>query len=214
MAVVGGHSGRSRMTVGPPGGVRTQRWHYPSRAECMVCHTRAANFVLGLSELQLNKEHEYPGGVRDNQLRTFEHLGLFQPKPDPNARPGVVRVPSPEKRRTLVDPYDTSQDVNLRARSWLHANCSICHVEAGGGNAKMELGFTTAADKMRLINEPPMHDAYGLPDARLVAPGHPERSVLLSRVGRRGPGQMPPLSSNRVDGAAVELLRAWIAGMK
>ena len=65
--------------------------------------------------------------------------------------------------------------------------------------------MTTAADKMRVLNEKPLHDTFGLADARLIASGHPERSVVLHRVGKRGPGQMPPLSSNRIDEAGVEL---------
>src|SRR5262249_24423571 len=60
-----------------PDGIRTQKWRYPSRAECMVCHSRAANYVLGLTELQMNKDHDY-GGVVDNQLRTLEHLGVLK----------------------------------------------------------------------------------------------------------------------------------------
>src|SRR5258705_14023425 len=28
------------------GGIRRQAWRFPSRAECMTCHSRAANFVL------------------------------------------------------------------------------------------------------------------------------------------------------------------------
>jgi hypothetical protein len=35
--------------------VRKQVWHYPSRTECMVCHSRAANWVLGLSTAQFNR---------------------------------------------------------------------------------------------------------------------------------------------------------------
>src|SRR5207245_9700305 len=58
-----------------PRAVRRQVWRYPSRAECMACHSRAANFVLGLTEPQLNKAHDY-GAVRDNQLRTLQHLGV------------------------------------------------------------------------------------------------------------------------------------------
>ena len=58
-------------------GERKQAWHYPSRAECMVCHSRAAAYVLGVSTQQLNKDHDYHGVV-DNQLRVFEHLGLFK----------------------------------------------------------------------------------------------------------------------------------------
>jgi mono/diheme cytochrome c family protein len=43
----------------------------------MVCHSRAANYVLGISTPQLNRDHDF-GGVVDNQLRVFEYLGLFR----------------------------------------------------------------------------------------------------------------------------------------
>src|SRR5205814_9097932 len=43
-------------------GKRRQLWRYPSRAECMTCHSRAANFVLGLTDPQLDKMRDY-GGV-------------------------------------------------------------------------------------------------------------------------------------------------------
>ena len=48
----------------------------------------------------------------------------------------------------------------------------------------------------------------------IVAPGDPSRSILLQRITRRGPGQMPPLASAVVDERSAELLRAWIAGLK
>ena len=64
------------------GGTKTQTWHYPSRTECMVCHSRAANYVLGLTTAQMNKMHEYrqPDGsiVADDQLRTLESLGVLR----------------------------------------------------------------------------------------------------------------------------------------
>ena len=188
-----------------PDGVRKQVWHYPSRTECMVCHSRAANFVLGLSELQMNKVHDY-GGVRDNQLRVLEHIGVLRI----NGRKAASSTFKPEKYRHLVDPYDPKQDVGLRARSYLHANCSQCHVEAGGGNAQMDLEFTTDLAKARLIDVKPVHDTYGLPDARLVAPGHPERSVLLRRISHREAGHMPPLATSIVDRQAVRLIHDWI----
>jgi hypothetical protein len=40
-----------------PGGLR---WYYPSRAECMECHTTAAGRTLGLETAQLNGEMRYP----------------------------------------------------------------------------------------------------------------------------------------------------------
>ncbi len=60
-----------------PGGKRQQTWHYPSRAECMICHSQAGKYVLGLSTAQLNCDHDYDG-VRDNQLRALAHAGIVK----------------------------------------------------------------------------------------------------------------------------------------
>jgi hypothetical protein len=85
-------------TVRTAEGERTQEWRYPSRTECMVCHTRAANFVLGPSLLQMNRDHDY-GGVTDNQLRVLEHLDLLRV----NWRAEVVAALR-EVRRLATDP--------------------------------------------------------------------------------------------------------------
>ena len=119
----------------------------------------------------------------------------------------------PGRIERLVDPYDPKQDPDVRARSYLHANCAICHVEAGGGNAQIDLAFTTSRERMKLFDVKPLHRAFDLPDALLVAPGAPERSVLLHRVSIRERGRMPPLASSIVDRRAVELLRRWIRQM-
>jgi glucose/arabinose dehydrogenase len=243
-----------------PGGMRKQTWHYPSRVECMVCHSRAANYVLGLTEIQMNKVHNY-GKVADNQLRTLEHIGLFRvnklehvaewkrkrdavaqwpvnlawsffarPAPSVNWIWSMVPDPlaplekelrdhaefttqlpkRPDEYRQLPDPTDAKQPLNARARAYLHANCAHCHVEAGGGNSALDVEFTTAPDRMRIFDVKPQHDAFGITDARIIAPGTPDRSVLLQRLNRRGTGQMPPLASTMVDQKALELLREWI----
>jgi hypothetical protein len=225
------------------GGVRKQLWHYPSRAECMVCHSRAANWVLGLTELQMNRDFHY-GKVTDNQLRTFEHLGLFKvnwydetrnllreeakkkdmsgEKADKyleqlcatkNQREPVISsllTMPPAKRPRLVDPADKKQDLTLRARSYLHSNCAQCHVDACGGNAQIDLEFTTPLEKMRLLGVKPQHDTFGLEGAKLIVPGHPEQSVLLHRIANRDKGFMPPLATRLVDRETVELMREWI----
>jgi uncharacterized repeat protein (TIGR03806 family) len=184
----------------PPSG---QKWRFPSRSECMSCHSRAANFVLGVTGSQLNRAHDY-SGTRDNQLRALDHIGLFSsPLPKP-----------PRELDALVNPRDESAALEARARTYLHVNCSVCHVEAGGGNSMMELGLPTPREKMRLVGARPQHDTFGIADAMLVAPGDPSRSVLIHRLSRRGRGQMPPLVSNRVDEQGVALLRAWIASLK
>ena len=45
----------------------------------------------------------------------------------------------------------------------------------------------------------PQYGDLGIVDARLIAPGAPDRSVLLARTARRDASAMPPLASLRVD---------------
>jgi uncharacterized repeat protein (TIGR03806 family) len=198
-----------------PGGRRQQTWHYPSRTECMVCHSRAANFVLGLNTVQMNRDHIY-GRVTANQLRTLEHIGVFGTSiAQASGSKPPARLPRPpEQMRKLVDPYDSHADLEARARSYLHANCAICHVPAGGGNAAMDLDFLTDKDKANVIGKPPLHDRFGIANALLIAPGDPEGSILYLRLARRGPGQMPALASSVVDARAVQLMHDWIKQMK
>ncbi len=77
----------------------------------------------------------------------------------------------------------------------------------------MDLLSKTPLEKMKVIDETPLHAKFDVTEPRLVAPGEPERSVLLKRVGLRGRGQMPPLGTNFVDPVAVELLKEWVRGL-
>ena len=230
------------------GNIRTQHWRYPSRTECMVCHSRAAKYVLGLTTLQMNKKHDY-GHVVDHQLSVLERLGVLRlnwkselladfrkareadglekaeiekqinamtTTRNQRGAVGSSRLLSkpPQEYDALVNPYDESADLDKRARSYLHANCSACHIKAGGGNAQMELEFVTDRDKMNIFDVKPLHHRFGIDDARLIAPGSPERSVLLHRVAIRERGQMPQLGTAIVDEPAVEMLKEWIRSLK
>lgn len=185
-----------------PGGVREQVWRYPSRTECLVCHSRATGFVQGFTPIQLDRERDF-GGVVADQLRTFEHIGLFE---------GSLPTRAADRTR-LVNPYDDLAPLDARVRSYLSVNCSVCHVEAGGGNSKISLALGMANERMLLIDEVPVHTQFNIPDARLVAPGAPERSVLHHRISLRESGQMPPLGTNEVDREAVEMIAEWIRGL-
>lgn len=181
------------------GGVRRQSWHYPSRAECMVCHSRAAKYVLGITTHQLNRTFDYSSGRR-NQIEVFEELGLF----DSEMHAGGDKLPK------LAGLDDESATLDARARSYLHANCSYCHVAAGGGNSAVDFEIVAEPEKALLIDAAPVHTNFGIENARIVAPGSPERSLVVERMGRRGRGQMPPLASAVVDQRAVDLIREWI----
>ncbi len=179
-----------------------QTWRVPARSECMSCHARAAKFVLGLSELQMNRDFDY-SGTSDNQLRTLAHIGLLT----------GYKPPSDENHPRLVNPADTTTSLTDRAKSYLQTNCACCHVAAGGGNARMELEFNTKLADMRIVGEFAQHATFGLANPRIIAPGNPAESVLLARLSRRGAGQMPPLVTHRVDESAVALFREWISSL-
>lgn len=248
LVAAAGQDEKISVPVLPTGGVRQQVWRYPSRAECLTCHTRAANFVLGICSVQMNKVHDY-GTCQENQLSALQYAGLIQgvdwagparqqlaeraaslkltgeeltaylqvngQQADQRQPPPATVFPfSADHLPRLVNPYDAGENLQRRAKSWLHANCSSCHVAAGGGNSQMELEFGTAPADMRIIDVKPRHAAFGLTDARLIAPGDPQRSVLLKRISTRGPGQMPQLATDIIDEAGVALIRQWIESLK
>jgi mono/diheme cytochrome c family protein len=165
----------------------------------MFCHSRAAGFVLGLTTPQMNRDHDY-AGAKANQLLNFAQLGIFK-KPLSKLPSAYISYP---------DPANPKADLASRVKTYFQVNCAMCHVSDGGGNSLIELSYKTPLQKARMLNEPPLHDDFGITGARLVAPGDPERSLLYQRIARRGEGQMPPTSTNLVDHAGARLISEWI----
>lgn len=185
------------------GQVIDQKYRFPSRAECTLCHNNGAKFALGPSTMQMNRDHDYDGVIA-NQLATLEHIGLF-----------TKSLPTrPEKLPKLVDFDNTKESIEARARSYLHSNCSHCHVKWGGGNADFKLLSTLPLKEMGIVDVPPQHGNFGVKDARLLVPGHPDRSILLQRMNKIGLGRMPHVGSHVIDEKAVALVREWIQSLK
>jgi hypothetical protein len=114
----------------------------------------------------------------------------------------------------IADPSDKLASVHDRVRAYLHANCSHCHVRSGGGNSKMQLASYFDDTALEILEADPMHGTFGIPEVKLAAPGAPERSLVVYRAAVRGPGQMPPVGTMKVDAEGVALLSQWLAGMK
>lgn len=175
-------------------------WHYPSRAECNVCHTAAAGFTLGPEGAQLNGNFIYPGtGITANQLHTWESIGLFT-------------APLTTAQRNLFMPPsdDTQYSLAQRARSYLHSNCSNCHRPQGPTQVSLDLRYTTSLAQTGACNIVPTSTDLGISNARIIAPGASERSVLLQRMIATDDNRMPPISSHVVDEEGTELLAEWI----
>lgn len=197
-------------SAGRDGTIGGRPWRFESRASCMVCHSRAANFVLGLQTCQMNRTHDYGEGFAANQLDVMNRLGWFRkPGSAPGAASLMTKPPSEQDR--LVEPVDERADIPSRARSYLHAACSHCHVESGGGNAQMDLRHFVELQKSGIRNAVPVHGPLQLgPDARIVAPNDPARSVLFHRVISGGPERMPPQGATTPDPRGTGVLMRWI----
>jgi uncharacterized repeat protein (TIGR03806 family) len=182
-------------------GVRTQNWYYPSRQDCLVCHTGNAHYVLGVKTRQLNRDFPYPSGA-DNQLRAWNHLGLFDTNLDEAARNSLPR---------LAAAGDGTRSLEDRARSYLDANCAQCH-RPNGTVASFDARYDTPPAKQNMIDGRVLIDER-IDSPRIVAPNDIWRSLLYMRANTVEAFKMPPLARNTIDERGMGLLREWIESL-
>jgi uncharacterized repeat protein (TIGR03806 family) len=183
-------------------GTRTQTWYYPSQQDCRTCHTDKAGGVLGIKTRQFNRAFTYSNQVTDNQLRAWNHLGLFAPKLNEADLPAFTR---------LVRPDDTTSSLEARARSYLDANCAHCH-RPGGTVANFDARYDTPLAQQNLIAGQVLIN-QGIDQARVIAPNDIWRSIMFMRVNTVEAIKMPPLAHEKLDQESVTLLRHWIESL-
>ena len=182
-------------------GVRTQVWYYPSPADCLTCHTPVAGYVLGVNTRQLNGNVTYPAtGNADNQLRTFNRLGLLNPAFN------ETNIASLTKMFALTN---TGASLELRARSYLDANCAQCH-RPGGVGITFDARFDTPLAGQNLVGML-ASSSLGIDNAHIVQPRDIWRSVLHVRMNTAtNIYKMPPLARSLIDANAVQVVGDWI----
>jgi uncharacterized repeat protein (TIGR03806 family) len=183
-------------------GTRTQKWFYPGRQDCLTCHTTISGGVLGLNTRQLNGSFKYPNGVTSNQLHTLGHLGIFDAAFDDRK---IFFYPH------LVNITNTAAALQLRVRSYLDANCAMCH-RPGSAGAFFDTRFGTPLKKQNLINGA-VANQLGIPGAKVIVPGDTNKSILFQRISITGENQMPPLARNLMDDKAVAVIGKWISSL-
>lgn len=174
------------------GGSRNQTYDFPSRAQCLECHTSATGRVLGVRTNQLN------GGSAGNQLDALNTAGYFDRD-----------IGLPMQYAALPDPFG-SAPLAQRARAYLETNCSQCHQPGGPTPVNMDLRAATAIAATQTVGVAGAGAAVGGATVRIVA-GSKETSLAWTRMNTVTEGErMPPLSTHVIDVPGRDLIGQWI----
>jgi glucose/arabinose dehydrogenase len=202
--------------TGADGTKRQQQWHYPGRFDCLLCHNASAGYVLGFVPKQLAGER---GGVSPGG-RTASGPDLTPHVPGPSIDElarltslGIIRQtsgPPHPKITPLVRSDDASAPLSERVRSYLDANCSMCH-NPGTRLAAFDARIERPLEEQGLIDGHAYHHPEQGLEARIIKPDDLDKSVLYLRISSHEPHlRMPPLASTVVDENARRLIAEWI----
>jgi hypothetical protein len=173
---------------GDPDDATVHSHTYPSRAQCVRCHNETVGRFLGLQTPQLNRPAAFAQAV-DNQLRTFDAIGVFNPPLSAGGADAKGRLPS---------SHDPAYSVEERALAYFHSNCSHCHnphpqAERPTIDFRYYGGAGLTADNI----------------CNKLVVGDAANSLIYTRDATRVAG-MPPIATLITDDRQLPVTAAWI----
>lgn len=173
----------------------------PNQNQCKQCHQSAEAITpIGPTAGNLNGGL---GGSGPNQLMQWQARGRLAGLPA-TGWPRLARWDDP------AEPLDA------RARAYLAVNCGHCHNRAGlASNSGLYLNPEETEPAHLGIGKRPVAAGRGSGGLYFaIAPGEPDRSILLHRMESSEPGvMMPQFGRSLVHAEGVALIRQWIAAM-
>ncbi|MDP5158909.1 MAG: RICIN domain-containing protein, partial [Flaviramulus sp.] len=183
------------------GSSTNQTWDFPTRSQCMQCHSSVAGYSLGLKTRQLNKNFTYPStGIQSNQLETWNHLNMFSQD---------IGATSDLPASAHINSQLASSEMKIR--SFIDSNCAYCHRPNGVEGAFDGRALTALYDQA-LINADVVSHA-SLPGYKIVKPQDHANSMLFMRDNSTSSDKMPPIGRNLVDEDYINELIGWIDGL-
>lgn len=172
---------------------RQVRWSVPNVNQCKGCHASGEAIVpIGPKAWNLGPA----------QLGRWTKLGLM------GAAANVPKVPAWD---------DARAPVAIRAQAYLDANCAHCHNPKGpASNSGLFLEWNQPDRVAHGIGKRPVAAGRGGGDREVaIAPGAPDKSILVYRMESTEPGvMMPELGRTLTHAEGVALVRAYVAGLK
>lgn len=208
----------SQATLAPTAGVKNYfpleggKFHdIPSAQQCLRCHSRGGDRVLGFDALQLSHDRDslalHSGKLSENAVtvKTLVEKNLL-------TKPGSLLENAPRI-------YSTS-DLGRAAMGYLHGNCGHCHNPNGSAAfTKMYLrhlnsAFEEAQEPAFSTTVEVLTRNFKIPGAEKtyrILPNYKELSAIHYRMEN---GTMPPIGSSVIDTKAVDLLGEWISHLR
>lgn len=179
--------------------IKSVNYRIPSKVECFTCHNKFGTPVpIGPKPQNINRDFQYNDGIK-NQLTKWVEQGYL----DPNF---------PESITSTVNWKDTTQPLDLRARSYVDINCAHCHSEESYCEYRpMRFAFHENEDLINMgvcvTPDTNIDDAL----THIIAPNDPNKSVVLYRMNSTlEENRMPLLGRTLKHHEGVRLIEQWI----
>ena len=196
--------------------LKSADYRIPSEEQCIVCHKRqmivgnevATTYLpIGIKPQNLNFNYNY-GTTPKNQLAKWVEVGYLD---------GNFTFPTADN--STIDYRDVSKSLDLRARSYVDANCSHCHQDERFCDYRpMRFAFNeTAGNPAHMGVCVETEDMQGFAPAlnRIVTPGSIGRSMMYHRLNTTNQAYRMPLHGRTIiHEEGVALIEQWINSLE
>ncbi len=143
-----------------------------------------------------------PGGT--NALRALIQAGLFD---------SADNTGGPTTLPTTAGWRSSKASAETRVRSYLDANCAVCHQPGGASRGLFDARISTPLAQAGIVNGELAAGDLGLTGARIVVPGAPEKSILVRRLRDTGFFRMPATQTHTRTSPIVPVVEDWIRSL-
>lgn len=179
--------------IEPLPGDAAHRWLSPGPESALWLDAGLPGYAVPLSPRQVARE-----------LPAWSKRGAIDPGLNAARLAALPRLNAPDDRAAAPES---------RVRAWIDVNCAGCHRPGGLGRGEFDARLPAPPAARDWLETKLLAGDLGVPGAKLVAPGAPERSVLYLRLARTDAMRMPPGAFNPAPAEVLTDLETWIRSL-